>query len=113
MAFPRALMAGNDPTETETLGANRATVQVLAAGDGYSAQPLLQLKLDHIGPRTLAVLRLRLDEFRSFGGPCEARRRTGRRSKLTPLIRREAGEPLVEMAKSFNVSHSTISRLTP
>ena len=45
--------------------------------------------------------------------------RFGRKPKLTPhqrreaLIRREAGEPLVEMAKSFNVSHSTISRLTP
>src|SRR5437660_9660292 len=43
--------------------------------------------------------------------------RMGRRPKLTPhqrreaLVRREAGEPLVEIALSFAVSHSTISRL--
>jgi DNA invertase Pin-like site-specific DNA recombinase len=41
----------------------------------------------------------------------------GRRSKLTvhqkreALARREAGEPLVEIARTYNVSHSTISRL--
>lgn len=41
----------------------------------------------------------------------------GRRPKLTPhqireaLARREAGEPLTEIARSYNVSHSTISRL--
>ncbi|WP_244470456.1 helix-turn-helix domain-containing protein [Microvirga vignae] len=27
------------------------------------------------------------------------------------LARREAGEPLTEIARSYNVSHSTISRL--
>jgi DNA invertase Pin-like site-specific DNA recombinase len=43
--------------------------------------------------------------------------RLGRRPKLTPhqvreaKQRREAGEPLVDIARSFNVSHSTISRL--
>jgi hypothetical protein len=43
--------------------------------------------------------------------------RLGRRPKLTPhqrkeaLGRREAGEPLVEIARSYAVSHSTISRL--
>ncbi len=43
--------------------------------------------------------------------------RMGRRPKLTPhqvreaKQRREAGEPLVDIARSFNVSHSTISRL--
>jgi len=42
----------------------------------------------------------------------------GRRSKLTPhqkreaLARRERGEPVTEIARSYNVSHSTISRLT-
>lgn len=41
----------------------------------------------------------------------------GRRPKLTAhqtreaLARREAGEPLVEIARSYNVSHSTVSRL--
>jgi DNA invertase Pin-like site-specific DNA recombinase len=43
----------------------------------------------------------------------------GRRPKLTPYQRREAlrrrahGEPLTAIARSYNVSHSTISRLTP
>jgi DNA invertase Pin-like site-specific DNA recombinase len=42
----------------------------------------------------------------------------GRRPKLTPhqkreaLARRKGGEPLAEIARSYNVSHSTISRLT-
>jgi DNA invertase Pin-like site-specific DNA recombinase len=41
----------------------------------------------------------------------------GRRRKLTKhqrdeaLALRNAGEPLVDIAKSYNVSHSTISRL--
>ena len=43
--------------------------------------------------------------------------RFGRKPKLTPhqkreaLGRREGGEPLVAIARSYNVSHSTISRL--
>jgi DNA invertase Pin-like site-specific DNA recombinase len=43
--------------------------------------------------------------------------RFGRKPKLTPhqireaLGRRESGQPLVEIARSYNVSHSTISRL--
>jgi DNA invertase Pin-like site-specific DNA recombinase len=43
--------------------------------------------------------------------------RFGRKLKLTPhqrreaLARREAGEPLVEIPRTFGVSHSTISRL--
>ena len=45
--------------------------------------------------------------------------RLGRRPKLTPHQKREAlsrranGEPLTEIARSYNVSHTTISRLTP
>ncbi len=78
MAFPRALIAGNDPTETETLGANRATVQVLwRQGDGYSAERLCSSSLTIWGPRTLAGLRPRLDEVRSFEGAREARLWTG------------------------------------
>jgi DNA invertase Pin-like site-specific DNA recombinase len=43
--------------------------------------------------------------------------RMGRKPKLTPhqrreaLARREAGEPLVDIARTYAVSHSTISRL--
>ena len=43
----------------------------------------------------------------------------GRKPKLTPhqikeaIRRRDAGEPMRDIAKDFNVSHSTISRLTP
>jgi DNA invertase Pin-like site-specific DNA recombinase len=43
--------------------------------------------------------------------------RLGRKPKLTPhqireaLARREAGEALTEIARSYAVSHSTISRL--
>jgi DNA invertase Pin-like site-specific DNA recombinase len=43
--------------------------------------------------------------------------RLGRKPKMTPhqrqeaLRRREAGEPLTEIARTYNVSHSTISRL--
>ena len=43
--------------------------------------------------------------------------RLGRKPKLTPhqrkeaLVRRESGEPLVDIARSYAVSHSTISRL--
>jgi DNA invertase Pin-like site-specific DNA recombinase len=43
--------------------------------------------------------------------------RFGRKPKLTPhqiqeaLARRKAGEPLSEIGRSYNVSHSTISRL--
>jgi DNA invertase Pin-like site-specific DNA recombinase len=42
----------------------------------------------------------------------------GRKPKLTPhqkaeaIKRRDAGEPMRDIAKSFDVSHSTISRLT-
>ena len=47
--------------------------------------------------------------------------RLGRRPKLTPyqkqkreaLRRRANGEPLTEIARSYNVSHTTVSRLTP
>jgi len=41
----------------------------------------------------------------------------GRKPKLTPhqmkeaIKRRDAGEPMRDIGKSFNVSHSTISRL--
>jgi DNA invertase Pin-like site-specific DNA recombinase len=46
-------------------------------------------------------------------------KRFGRKPKLTghqiaeALRRRDAGEPLTDIARSYNVSHSTISRLPP
>src|SRR5215207_5362979 len=45
--------------------------------------------------------------------------RLGRKPKLTPhqqreaMARREAGEPLTEIGRSYGVHHSTISRLAP
>lgn len=45
--------------------------------------------------------------------------RMGRKPKLTPhqrreaLARRDAGEPITAIARSYNVSHSTISRIQP
>ena len=46
-------------------------------------------------------------------------KRFGRKPKLTAhqiaeaVRRRDAGEPLSQIARSYNVSHSTISRLPP
>ena len=61
------------------------------------------------------LIRARTDEGRKRG---QARGvRFGRKLKLTQhqiaeaLHRREAGEALVEIGRSYNVSHSTISRL--
>jgi DNA invertase Pin-like site-specific DNA recombinase len=60
-------------------------------------------------------IRTRTDEGRNWA---KARGvRFGRKLKLTPhqrrevLARREASESLVEIGRSYNVSHSTISRL--
>jgi DNA invertase Pin-like site-specific DNA recombinase len=61
------------------------------------------------------LIRARTDEGRKRA---QARGvRFGRRPKLTPhqiqeaLARREAGEAVTEIGRSYNVSHSTISRL--
>ena len=37
--------------------------------------------------------------------------RMGRKPKLTPYHRREQGEAVREIARSYNLHHSTISRL--
>src|SRR4029077_18592988 len=62
------------------------------------------------------LIRARTDEGRKRA---QARGvRFGRKLKLTPhqrqeaQARREAGEALVEIARTYNVSHSTISRLS-
>jgi DNA invertase Pin-like site-specific DNA recombinase len=62
------------------------------------------------------LIRARTDEGRKRAQAKGVR--FGRKLKLTShqrqeaIARREAGEALVEIAKSYNVSHSTISRLT-
>jgi DNA invertase Pin-like site-specific DNA recombinase len=61
------------------------------------------------------LIRARTDEGRKRAK--ERGIRFGRKPKLTPhqvreaLARREAGESLMEIGRSYNVSHSTISRL--
>jgi DNA invertase Pin-like site-specific DNA recombinase len=68
----------------------------------------------------LAEFERELIKARTAEGRARARARGvrfGRRPKLTPhqraeaIRRRQAGEALVEIAKTFNVSHSTICRL--
>jgi len=70
----------------------------------------------------LAEFERELIRARTSEGRARAKARgvhLGRRPKLTPYQKREAlrrrahGEPLTEIARSYNVSHTTISRLTP
>jgi DNA invertase Pin-like site-specific DNA recombinase len=70
----------------------------------------------------LAEFERELIRARTSEGRARAKARgvhLGRRPKLTPYQKREAlrrrthGELLTEIARSYNVSHSTISRLTP
>ena len=72
--------------------------------------------------RLLLTVLGRLAEFeRGMTRACVKARsvRLGRRPKLTPhqkraaLSRRTNGEPRTAIARSYNVSHTTISRLTP
>jgi DNA invertase Pin-like site-specific DNA recombinase len=58
------------------------------------------------------------DLIRARTGEGRARAvKMGRKPKMTPhqmkeaIKRRDAGEPMRDIGKSFNVSHSTISRL--
>jgi DNA invertase Pin-like site-specific DNA recombinase len=70
----------------------------------------------------LAEFERELIRARTSEGRARAKARgvhLGRRPKLTPHQKREAlsrrtnGESLTEIARSYNVSHSTISRLPP
>jgi DNA invertase Pin-like site-specific DNA recombinase len=69
----------------------------------------------------LAEFERELIRMRTAEGRARARTRgvrMGRKPKLTPhqcreaLERKAAGEPVTEIARSYNVSHSTISRLS-
>jgi DNA invertase Pin-like site-specific DNA recombinase len=70
----------------------------------------------------LAEFERELIRARTSEGRARAKARgvkLGRRPKLTPhqkreaIARRDRGESLTDIARSYNVSHSTISRLTP
>jgi DNA invertase Pin-like site-specific DNA recombinase len=70
----------------------------------------------------LAEFERELIRARTGEGQQRARARgvpLGRKPKLTPhqkreaLARRDAGEPLAEIARAYGVHHSTISRLQP
>ena len=73
-------------------------------------------------PGGLAEFERELIKARTSEGRARAKAhgvRLGRKPKLTPYQRREAlrrreqGEPVRDIARTYNVSHSTISRLTP
>jgi len=91
-------------------------------GDGWAdtTTPHGRLLLTVLGG--LAEFERELIKARTSEGRTRAKARgvkMGRRPKLTPYQRREAlrrrvqGEPVREIARTSNVSHSTISRLTP
>ena len=102
-----------------------ATVADRGAGFRSLADPMIDTTSPH-GKLILAVLGA-LSEFERsmiLARTSEGRQRAqargirfGRKPKLTPhqaaeaLARRQAGEALTEIGRSYNVSHSTISRL--
>jgi DNA invertase Pin-like site-specific DNA recombinase len=102
-----------------------ATISEKGAGFRSIADPMLDTTSPH-GKLILAVLGA-LAEFersmivaRTADGRARAQARGvkfGRKRVLSPfqvaeaLARREAGEPLVDIGRSYGVSHSTISRL--
>src|SRR6516164_6948962 len=102
-----------------------ATISEKGAGFRSIADPMLDTTSPH-GRLILAVLGA-LAEFersmilaRTADGRARAMARGvkfGRKRALTPfqvqeaLARREAGEPLTDIGRSYGVSHSTISRL--
>jgi DNA invertase Pin-like site-specific DNA recombinase len=102
-----------------------ASISEKGAGFRSIADPMLDTTSPH-GKLIIAVLGA-LAEFersmilaRTADGRARAQARGvkfGRKRVLTPfqiaeaLARREAGEPLVDIGRSYGVSHSTISRL--
>lgn len=86
-----------------------------AWADPHATRTLMLTVLGGLAEFECELIRARTDEGRKRA---QARGvRFGRKLKLTPhqiaeaLQRREAGEALVEIGRSYNVSHSTISRL--
>jgi DNA invertase Pin-like site-specific DNA recombinase len=102
-----------------------ATVSETGAGFRSLADPMIDTTSPH-GRLILAVLGALAEFERSMilARTSEGRKRAqargvrfGRKPKLSDyqikeaLARREAGEPLVDIGRSYGVSHSTISRL--
>ena len=83
--------------------------------DTTTAHGLMVTVLGGLAEFERELIRARTDDGRKRA--MERGVRFGRKPKLTPhqireaIARREAGEPLVEIGRSYNVSHSTISRL--
>jgi DNA invertase Pin-like site-specific DNA recombinase len=91
-------------------------------GDGWAdtTTPHGRLMVTFLGG--LAEFERELIRIRTGEGRDRAKARgvkMGRRPKMTPhqqreaIQRREKGEPVREIARSYNVSHSTVSRLRP
>src|SRR3954447_1402178 len=90
-------------------------------GDAWADTTTAHGRLLLTGLGGLAEFERELIRARTGEGRARAKARGikfGRRPKLTShqkreaLARRESGEPLAEIARSYNVHHSTISRLT-
>lgn len=101
-----------------TITGRRAEFQSLGDAWADTTTPHGRLMLTVLGG--LAEFELELLRARTGEGRSRAKARgvkLGRKPKLTPHQRREAlerrgkGEALTEIARSYNVSHSTISRL--
>jgi DNA invertase Pin-like site-specific DNA recombinase len=101
-----------------TIGKAGATFKSLADAWADTTTPHGRLMLTILGG--LAEFERELIKARTDDGRRRAMangKRFGRKPKLTAhqvteaLRRRDAGEPLTDIAKTYNVSHSTISRL--
>lgn len=102
----------------DAIGTSGAAFKSLADTWADTTTPHGRLMLTVLGG--LAEFERELIKARTGEGRRRAKERgvhLGRPSKLTPhqrreaRTRREAGEPLTEIARTFGVSHSTISRL--
>ncbi|PYE30264.1 helix-turn-helix resolvase-like protein [Rhizobium sp. PP-F2F-G38] len=104
----------------------RIVSQIVDAGANFRdlAQPLADTSTSS-GRMYLAILgglaeiERELIASRTAEGRARSTKRMGRPFKLTPaqqaeaLERKASGEPLTDIARSYNVSHMTIQRLRP